>query len=279
MASRDSFSIDPQSDAQKEVITDLQHVGQALQRAREAQGLTLHQLADALHMGDEQLKALETGDRDHLAETVFVRATVRRVASKLRLDPEPLIAALQSLDGPKPAHRQSGSGRTDASKTQTRPQQAPPAGRRKGWLRVATAATAVVATIAAGWSWGQSTLLRQAKDNEAAPSDTSSLGASKPLSQASAPINAASTSPQTLTIHTSEPSWIAVRNQDGEELFAGMLDKEKTFAASEGLEIYAGRPDLVSVKSAGNQQGPLGPIDQIRWYRISAAPEPINPTL
>ena len=276
MASRDSFSIDPQSDAQKEVITDLQHVGQALQRAREAQGLTLHQLADALHMGDEQLKALETGDRDHLAETVFVRATVRRVASKLRLDPEPLIAALQSLDGPKPAR---GSGRTDASKTQTRPQQAPPAGRRKGWLRVATAATAVVATIAAGWSWGQSTLLRQAKDNEAAPSDASSLGASKPLSQASAPINAASTSPQTLTIHTSEPSWIAVRNQDGEELFAGMLDKEKTFTASEGLEIYAGRPDLVSVKSAGHQQGPLGPIDQIRWYRISAAPEPINPTL
>ena len=70
-----------------------------------------------------------------------------------------------------------------------------------------------------------------------------------------------------------------MRNQDGEELFAGMLDKEKTFAASEGLEIYAGRPDLVSVKSAGNQQGPLGAIDQIRWYRISAAPESINPTL
>ena len=79
--------------------------------------------------------------------------------------------------------------------------------------------------------------------------------------------------------HHTKPSWIAVHNQDGEELFAGMLDKEKTFTASEGLEIYAGRPDLVSVKSAGNQQGPLGPIDQIRWYRISAAPEPINPTL
>ena len=40
MASRDSFSIDPQSDSQQEVITDLQHVGQALQRAREARGLT-----------------------------------------------------------------------------------------------------------------------------------------------------------------------------------------------------------------------------------------------
>ena len=209
----------------REVITDLQHVGQALQRAREAQGLTLHQLADALHMGDEQLKALETGDREHLAETVFVRATVRRVASKLRLDPEPLIAALQSLDGPKPTHRQSGSGRTEASKTQTRPHQAPTAGRRKGWLRVATAATAVVATIAAGWSWGQSTLLRQAKDNEAAPSDASS-SARPALSQASAPINAASTSPSNADHPHQGTQLIAVRNQDGEELFAGMLTRK-----------------------------------------------------
>lgn len=279
MASHDSFSIAPQGDAKQEAITDLQHVGQALQRAREAQGLTLHQLADALHMGDEQLKALESGDREHLAETVFVRATVRRVASKLRLDPEPLIAALQSLDGPKPSHPRSGSGRTDAPKDQTRPQQQSPSGRRSGWLRVATAATAVLATVAAGWSWGQSTFLRQAKNNEAPPSEASSSGSSKSIGEASAPINAVSTSPQKLTIHTSEPSWIAVRNQDGEVLFEGMVDQEKTIAASEGLEIYAGRPDLVSVKSAGNHQGPLGPIDQIRWYRISAAPERINPTL
>lgn len=281
MASRESFSIDPKGNSQQEVITDLQQVGQVLQRAREAQGLTLHQLADALHMGDEQLNALETGDREHLAETVFVRATVRRVASKLRLDPEPLIAALQTLDGTKPSPRNGGSGRTEAPKAQTptRPQQATPAGRRRGWLRVATAATAVLATIAAGWSWGQSTFIRQAKDNELTPSEPTAPGASKLTSQTSAPINPVANAPQTLTIHTSEPSWIAVRNQDGEMLFEGMVDKEKTFAAIEGLEIYAGRPDLVSVKRAGNQQGPLGPINQIRWYRISAAPGPINPTL
>ena len=279
MASRESFSIDPQGDSKQEVIADLQHVGQVLKRAREAQGFTLHQLADALHMGDEQLRALETGDREHLAETVFVRATVRRVASKLRLDPEPLIAALQSLDGPKPSHRQNGSGRTEAPKAPTRPQQVSPASRRRGWLRVATAATAVLATIATGWSWGQSTLLRQAKDNEPTASEPTSPSGPKITNQASATINAGSTAPQTLTIHTSEPSWIAVRNQDGEMLFEGMMDKEKTFAAREGLEIYAGRPDLVSVKMAGHQQGPLGPIDQIRWYRISAAPGPINPAL
>ena len=276
MVSREPFSSDPQRDSKQDDISDLQHVGQVLQRAREAQGLSLHALADSLHMGDEQLKALETGDRAHLAETVFVRATVRRVASKLRLDPEPLIAALRSLDGPQPLRRLSG--RSQRAETPIRPHESP-AARRRGLIRLATATTAVLATLAAGWSWGQSTLLRQAKDNEAAPSGPASSGASQTTRHPRASSHTSSSGAPTLTIRTSEPSWIALRNQNGELLFEGMVDKEKTIAASEGLEIYAGRPDLVSVNGAGQHQQPLGPIDQIRWYRISAGPAPTNPTL
>ena len=125
-----------------------------------------------------------------------------------------------------------------------------------------------MATIAAGWSWGQSTLLRQAKDNEAAPSDASSLGTSKPLSQASAPINAASTSPQTLTIHTSEPSWIALR-REGLVEFEGLLNGERRIDDPELVEIYAGRPDLVQLTFPDAETRTLGTVDDIRWIRLS----------
>ncbi|MGC6483112.1 MAG: helix-turn-helix domain-containing protein [Synechococcus sp.] len=277
MASRESLSSDPQNDSTQETITELQHVGQVLQHAREAQGLSVQQLAKALHMGDEQLQALERGDRDHLAESVFVRASVRRVANKLRLDPEPLIAALQSLDPAQGAQRFNRRSQAFGSPTRTH---RPAAMHKRGWIRVATATTAVVAALAAGLSLGQSTmffqsLLFQADNSALAPSATTAPDASKFIR----PAPTSSGAPQTVTILTSKPSWIALRNQNGELLFEGLVTQEKTVSTHEGLEIYAGRPDLVSVTRDGQQQRPLGAIDQLRWYRISAAPAPPDPNL
>ena len=82
-----------------------------------------------------------------------------------------------------------------------------------------------------------------------------------------------------MTIVSIKPSWIALRNKQGEMLFEGMINQEKTVDASKGLEIYAGRPDLVSVKREGASAGPLGAIDQVRWYELSATPAPPDPSL
>ena len=78
---------------------------------------------------------------------------------------------------------------------------------------------------------------------------------------------------------TGKPSWIALRNKKGEMLFEGMIEQEKTVDASNGLEIYAGRPDLVSVKRDGASAGPLGAIDQVRWYELSSTPAPPDSSL
>lgn len=275
MATRDQFSDAIANTEGQASSTGLQHVGRTLRLAREEQGLSLHQLADVLHMGDEQLQALECGDRAHLAESVFVRATVRRVANKLKLDPEPLIAALHDLDQPNvhPANRPAP--RPAITKTKE-----PTPSQRWGGVRFAAAGTAVVAALAAGWSWGGQSLLRLTRQSNPAASRaiSDSHPTQKPPSTA-APSTPAAASDASVTIATKEPSWIALRDQQGQLLFEGMLEKEKTIDAKPGLEIYAGRPDLVTVSREGRQLGPLGPIHQVRWYRISAEPSPTDSTL
>lgn len=252
--------------------------GAALKDSREAQGLSLHDLASQLNMGDEQLKALETGDRPSLPEAVFIRAAVRRVANKLGLDPDPLIATLHDLDHiptstsaiPLPASRGRLTSKDGMPATDT---DTPQRG-GWGWLRVASGVLAVTAAVAAGWSWNRTANLDTPKPPQ---SNSEPVGVGSPLaSPAPAPQVKRET---TVTILTSEPSWIAIRNQSDELLFEGMINREKSLTTNEPLEIYAGRPDLVHVNLGRGQQGPLGPIDQVRWYPITAAPSPTGPTL
>jgi cytoskeleton protein RodZ len=77
----------------------LQQLGRRLSEARQACGFSLEEHADRLHMGREQLQALEAGNREGLPEPVFVIAQARRVATSLGIEIDEEIAALRSSDG------------------------------------------------------------------------------------------------------------------------------------------------------------------------------------
>ncbi len=64
----------------------LQKVGEFLREARQGRNLSLEDLSSSLRIGKEQLIALEEGDEKSLPEKVFIRAMVRRIAEKLKLD-------------------------------------------------------------------------------------------------------------------------------------------------------------------------------------------------
>ena len=255
---------------------DLVSTGAALREGREAQRLSLHDLASQLNMGDEQLTALETGDRSNLPEAVFIRASVRRVANKLGLDPEPLIAQLRDLD--QTSAQQTSQPIPDPNSLLNANRSMGSATAKKplrlgwGWLRFASGLAAVSAVAVAGWRWSQTTNFQTQQ-----PLQPSNEVAAKPVASPTA--SAQNKAPNTVTIITSQPSWIAIRNRGGALLFEGMVEREKTLTTSQPLEIYAGRPDLVQVLSGRDQQGPLGSIDQVRWYPINAAPSPTAATL
>ena len=69
-------------------------VAEQLRIAREAHGLTVHQVAEITKIKTEHIRALESGDYQIFAAPVYIRGFIRTYARLLRLDPEDLAAAL-----------------------------------------------------------------------------------------------------------------------------------------------------------------------------------------
>ncbi len=69
-------------------------VGAALQRAREARGLALSEVAQQLKFAPRQLEALEQDRFDLLPGGTFARGMVRNYARLLKIDPEPLVRGI-----------------------------------------------------------------------------------------------------------------------------------------------------------------------------------------
>lgn len=72
-------------------------VGQVLKAAREARGLDIADLAQALKLGPRQVEALENGDWQGLPGNTFIRGFVRNYARAVQVEPAPLMAQLDQI--------------------------------------------------------------------------------------------------------------------------------------------------------------------------------------
>ncbi len=79
-------------------LNPLQKTGGFLKKCREEKNLSIEKLAESLHLGKEQLIALENGEENLLPEPVFIRAMVRRVAEKLEIGEDKILAILEDPD-------------------------------------------------------------------------------------------------------------------------------------------------------------------------------------
>lgn len=70
--------------------------GFLLRRTREAKGLSIGDIAQALKFSPRQLEAIEADDHAGLPGTTFVRGAIRSYARYLKLDPIPLLALLDA---------------------------------------------------------------------------------------------------------------------------------------------------------------------------------------
>jgi cytoskeleton protein RodZ len=76
-------------------------VGSRLRDAREARGISLHEMAHTLKLGVRQVEALETGDWQALPGHTFIRGFVRNYARLVEMDPAPLMLQLdRTLEKP-----------------------------------------------------------------------------------------------------------------------------------------------------------------------------------
>ncbi|MGE3312176.1 MAG: helix-turn-helix domain-containing protein [Limisphaerales bacterium] len=69
-------------------------VAEQLRLAREAQGLSLHDLAELTKIRSDHIEALESANYDPFPAPVYIRGSVRTCANFLRMDVPAVLAAL-----------------------------------------------------------------------------------------------------------------------------------------------------------------------------------------
>ncbi len=270
-------------------IPELLELGTALQSARQAQGLTLPELAAKLNMGLEQLEALESGERERLPEPVFVVAQARRVSGALKLDLNPLIEALgrnpqfaAARNGLPSALRGSSASAAHGAPVAPQsvvtgaPMSAPWGARLQALLGVAAIGIAAIglgAGLRGGWRLPDFTSLLPAPpspkaSNQAKPAPAAKLEQQVKLPPAPGQEDATNK----LVLVASGVSWLEVKTVGGQSLFRGNFSGERSFPLGQGLRVLSGRPDLVTVRLGKAKPQRLGPIEQVIWrsFRVPA---------
>jgi len=72
----------------KKKQSSLKRIGNFIKEARLSRDQSVEELASDLKIGSHQLKAIEEGNEEELPEKVFIKAMVRRISQKLKLDTE-----------------------------------------------------------------------------------------------------------------------------------------------------------------------------------------------
>ena len=240
-----------------EALSALRCLGQALRQGREGQGLELAVLAARLNMGAEQLEALEEADASRLPEPVFVIAQARRIASSLAIN----------IDGPLQTLRDSGQFQAKPIKVAELTKRSPTRPAQTSG-RLAITAAILVAAGAAGWQQWQR---HQARPTQ--PQAQPQLLTEIPPAVKEIESGSGSLEPDQLQLTSSQPSWLEIKTKTGTTLFRGIFTGERRFPLGQGLEVLAGRPDLVRTQIGGGAAQPMGAIDQVRW-RSFRAPAP-----
>ena len=243
--------------------TGLVEAGRQLAEARAAAGLSQNQLASQMHMGEEQLAALERGDQAELPEPVFIKAMVRRLSSHLGLDADAMVQTLGPLTTNQPKRTTHGATTRGITPQKQRTVHPLPL--------VALAGLAGLGFVV--WS-NASELTRFAQGlrptKQTLEPSEADLEVAEVVEEPDVLIvPAPSTADLGLTISSSEPSWIALR-REGIVEFEGLLNGERKIDNPDLVEIYAGRPDLVQLSSPDAETRTLGAVNDIRWI-------PLNP--
>ncbi len=98
-----AHTLTPAESASSPATTSLESVttgsgcGNVLKAAREAQGLSIHDVCSQLRLGLKQIQAIEQDDFDKLPQPSIVRGFIRNYARMLRIDPAPVLEAYQRI--------------------------------------------------------------------------------------------------------------------------------------------------------------------------------------
>lgn len=226
--------------------------GEQLRRAREAQAMSVTDVADVLRFSERQIEALEAGDYDALPGVTVVRGFIRAYAKLLKLDPAPLLAAL-AADVPV----DSIEVRPPANMGQA--EDAPLLGASVPWGKATGGLVLLAALVAGGYYLSASLPLPESSPSATAIAPPVAVAVTPPApvieSAAGTPTPVASSvtavvpSANALILEFDDASWVEIRDAGKKVLLSGEFPKG-TRQVVEGrapFQVWVGKASGVRV--------------------------------
>ncbi len=227
-------------------------LGDEFRSAREARGLTLSDVAEAIHIRSVYLNAIEQDDWPSIGAPVYVRGFLRTYARFLGIDAE---AAVARFNETAPPERPSV---TTVGPVDERERTGPSL-----WV-VAGTVVALLLVAFVGYEWWQyahGSPETATSEASAAPQPAPGVAGSGPLSAASPPPSAVPSAPgsrRQVAVRIVERSWVRV-TVDGTTRLEGIYPPgtSRTFAGSVA-DVRAGNAAGVAVGVDGRPPVPMG---------------------
>ncbi|MFE9911576.1 helix-turn-helix domain-containing protein [Streptomyces clavifer] len=220
---------------------DRPSLGQALQQARIAAGLTVEEVSSATRVRIPIVHAIEADDFSRCGGDVYARGHIRMLAQAVRLDPDPLIAQFDAEHGGRPAPTPAAP-LFEAERIRSEP-------RRPNWTAAMVAAIVAVVGFVGFTLFngdddsGKAQVAEGSTPDRTTPEPTATKPADpKPVPSESA-IAAAPRDKVTVKLSATEgKSWISAKDHNGRLLFDGLLlqGDSKTFQDKERVDLVLG---------------------------------------
>lgn len=221
--------------------------GEKLREAREAQGLSLAEIAARTRVPVRQLEAIELGNYATLPSITYSVGFAKAYARAVGIDEVAIAREVRGASDQPNAVR-----RTEYEAYQIdEPSRVPTRG-----LAIATLLVAIVLLVGVGVFYGTNLFHGEESVLPAPAAEPSAAVATAPTAT---PAAAAPTGAVVLT--ATDEVWLKVYDKAGKTLFIGTMKAGDTYAVpgdAVGPMINVGRPDKVQVTVGGTQVAPLG---------------------
>ncbi|MFG2333539.1 RodZ domain-containing protein [Streptomyces sp. NPDC048604] len=232
----------PPADDPNPAVDDRPSIGQVLQQARIAAGLTVDEVSSSTRVRIPIVHAIEEDDFSRCGGDVYARGHIRTLARAVGLDPAPLVDRYDAGHGGRPAPTPAAP-LFEAERIRPEP-------RRPNWTAAMVAAIVAVTgfvgfTLFSGEDSGATggTVAEGPAPAKTStkPTPTKPAVDPKPVPSESA-IAAVPADKVTVILVADAKSWISAKGNDGKTLFDGFLEKgdKKTFQDDEKIDLVLG---------------------------------------
>jgi cytoskeletal protein RodZ len=244
-------------------------IGTTLAEARESAGLSLEDVAAATRIRRTLILGIENDDFSACGGDFYARGHIRNIATKVGLDPKPLLA---EFDASRPEAAPPRATEVFESETSARAERRGP-----NWSAAMGAALALVLVYGAVQAFtgpGPDRADQAGTDTSSSAAPTTSPSASaSPSGGGSSAVAQAPRGKVTVEVHATDRSWVQVTTATGQELFQGLLQAgaRQSFTDKTRLRLVIGNAGGVTLVVNGTEIGTPGDRGQVA--RVQFTPE------